>query len=270
MSSSDEYRPLGDTEEIWRQTSKWRPVQLEILKVDVEDGAVASMDDLDKTPLYVDVERILLPNIDVDSNVDSDLIPDAQLPFFNRLMQLSMFRDEPPVDSIAHDLLTFTGFEARKLHFRPKPHLEIEWQGHEISSEADYGVYSERSRRLPNVEYFVVVEDKPEKRRLYSSGECQLCGEMLVAAVDRYQNIKKDHIMYGMIIRGPFVRLYRCVFTNEYLSDLVKDRKPTSSITVRRYPPEDKLPLSLNDYVERRTIIQLLTRIKIDVESIIF
>ena len=60
-----------------------------------------------------------------------------------------MFRDEPPVDSIAHDLLTFTGFETRKLHFRPKPHIEMEWRGHEISSEADYGVYSERSRITP-------------------------------------------------------------------------------------------------------------------------
>jgi hypothetical protein len=66
----------------------------------------------------------------------------------------------------------------------------MEWQGYEVSSEADYGVYSERSRSLPNVEYFVVVEDK---RRLYGGGECQLCGEMLVAALDRYQNIKQDH-----------------------------------------------------------------------------
>ena len=224
MSSSDEYRPIGDAEEVWSQTSKWRPVQLEILKIKVEDGVVVDMDNIDQTPLYMDVERILLSNIDVSSSVDPDLIPDFQLPFFNRLMQLAMFRDEPPVDSIAHDLLTFTGFEARKLHFRPKPHIEMEWQGHEISSEPDYGVYSERSRRLPNVEYFVVVEDKPEKRRLYGGGECQLCGEMLVAAIDRYQNIKKDHIMYGMIIRGSFVRLYSCFFTNEYLSDLARDK----------------------------------------------
>lgn len=182
------YKPIGDT--VWKQTSKWRPIQLEILKIEVKDGMVVDTNNLDNTPLYVEAERILL------SNVGTVELPDSQIPFYNRLS-----RD----DSIAHDLLTFTGFETRKLHFRPKPHIEMEWRGHEISSEADYGVYSERSRITPNL---VVIEDKPEKS---NSGECQLSGEMLVAAIDRYQNIKKDHIVYGMILRGPFVRLYKCV-----------------------------------------------------------
>ena len=173
MSSSDEY---GDTEDVWRQTSKWRPVQLEILKIEVKDGMVVNTSNLDNTPLYVEAERILLSNVDIGTGFVE--LPDSQIPFYNRL---SMFRD---VDSIAHDLLTFTGFETRKLHFRPKPHIEIEWRGHGISSEADYGVYSEGSRITPNVEYLVVVEDKPEKS---NSGECQLSGEMLVAAIDRYK-----------------------------------------------------------------------------------
>jgi hypothetical protein len=266
MSSSDEYKPIGDTEDIWKQTSKWRPVQLEILKIEVKDGMVVDTTNLDNTPLYVEAERILLSNVDIGTGFVE--LPDSQIPFYNRLTQLSMFRDEPPVDSIAHDLLTFTGFETRKLHFRPKPHIEMEWRGHEISSEADYGVYSERSRITPNVEYLVIVEDKPEKSKLYSSGECQLSGEMLVAAIDRYQNIKKDHIVYGMILRGSFVRLYKCVFRNEYLSTLTKDKYPASYTTIHRYPSESQLPLSLNDKIERKTIVQLLSKIRIDLEQI--
>jgi hypothetical protein len=66
-------------------------VQLEILRIKVEDGDVVDTHDLEQIPLYGDVGRILLPGIDIKPNTNSDLILDSQLPFFNRLVQLSMF-----------------------------------------------------------------------------------------------------------------------------------------------------------------------------------
>lgn len=57
-------------------------------------------------------------------------------------------------------------------------------------------------------------------------------------------------------------------FRNEYLSTLTKDKHPASYTTINRYPSESLLPLSLNDKIERKTIVQLLSKIRIDLEQI--
>jgi len=265
MSSDEEYKPTGDIESIWNQTSKWRPIQLEILKVKFANGNVVNIEDLSSVQLDPDVDRILLTGIDIRTTTS---VPKMQRAFFNRLVQLSTFSDEPPVDSVAHDLLTYTGYEDEVLHFRPKPHLEMVWQGHDITSEADYGVYSERSRGTTSTEYLVVVEDKPEKRRSYQGGECQLYGEMFLAGFNRYLQRKQDQIVYGMILRGPFVRLYKTVFEKRYFENIEHDKIPSVKISPKRFPPDTDFPLSLNDAEQREKIVRLLSVIRKEVEII--
>jgi hypothetical protein len=269
MASSDEYVEPANNEEVWKHTSKWRAFQLEELNIDIQDGYVVNMQDLNNIPLYIDVERILMPGINISSSIDINTIPDSQLPFFNRLNQLSIFRDEPPVDSIAHDLLTFTGYESRKLHFRPKPNIKMQWKNHNIASEADYGVFTERSRTTANIEYLVIVEDKSISGKTHISAERQLCGEMLVAAMERFQSVSVDQFIYGMIIKGPLIRFYYCTFEENYLSCLDKDRKPIVTAIIHRYPSAKEMALSLNDSDQRKTIIQILSRIRVHLESLI-
>ena len=238
MSSDSEYHPPGDSIEVWNRTSKWRPIQLEKLKVEFQDGDLRDIvenTDLSTVNFGPFIDRILLPDIDINSSKD---VSENQLPFFNRLKQLKTFSDEPPIDSITHDLLTYTGFEGRILHFRPRPRLRIMWRDHDIASEADYGVYSNRSCRLQYLEYLLIVEDKPEKRWIYQIGECQLYGEMLLSAVIRYQDLKDDQIVYGIIIRGPLVRFYKTIFSRKYLSEISKDKIPSSRICPKIYPKE--------------------------------
>ncbi|ORX55004.1 hypothetical protein DM01DRAFT_1345362 [Hesseltinella vesiculosa] len=266
--SSDEYQDPSDTETVWKQTSKWRQMQLDDLMIDIKDGIVVDMVNIQDAPLYVDVERIMMTGVDVSASIDTNTIPDAQLPFFNRLIQLTTFRDEPP--SIAHDLLTFTGYESRKLHFRPRPNIKMQWRNHSIASEADYAVFTERSRTALTQEYMVIVEDNATSGKSYTSTERQLCGEMLVAAMDRYQSINVDQLVYGVIIKGQMIRYYMCTFSEEYLSRLDEDKRPNECSTVYRYPSSKQMALSLNEHTQRRTIILILSKIRAYLETNVF
>ena len=242
-------------------------MQLDDLMIDIKDGVVVDMQNIQDAPLYVDVERIMMIGVNVSASIDTNTIPDAQLPFFNRLIQLTTFRDEPPVDSIAHDLLTFTGYESRKLHFRPRPNIKMQWKNHNIASEADYAVFTERSRTALTQEYMVIVEDKGTSGKSYTSTERQLCGEMLVAAMDRYQSINVDQLVYGVIIKGQLVRFYSCTFSEEYLSRLDEDKRPSELAIVNRYPSSKQMALSLNEHEQRRMIIQILSKIRAHIEE---
>lgn len=62
-------------------------MQLEILGIRVEDGAVVEMHHLNRVPLYVDVERILLPGIDVSPNANSNLITPCYLVVWNACIE---------------------------------------------------------------------------------------------------------------------------------------------------------------------------------------
>ncbi|KAK9736888.1 hypothetical protein K7432_018499 [Basidiobolus ranarum] len=267
MSSNGKYLPPDNKNDIWKHTSKWRPRQLEELKISVEDGNVVDPPQLSSIDMGPDVDRILLPGINV---LSTDVkISQSQRPFFNRLNQLRYFPDEPPVDSVAYDLLTYSGFESEILHFRPRPHLELSWNDKEISSEADFGVYSGNFTDFLNAKYFVVVENKAEKRNVYQGGECQLCGEMLLAATTRFTNIKRDHTVYGMILRGLSVRFYKATFSKDYLSNLEKETILKKSITIQRFPSETTQALFLSDTDDREHIIRILCSIRKNVEELV-
>ena len=274
MESSDsDYKPPGDTKEIWSNTSKWRPIQLEILKVEFKDVEVEDIidkteEDLNKMDLGPSIDKILLPGIDIDTLPEDG--PDDQIPFFNRLLQINTFTDEPPVDSIAFDLLNHIGFESRILHFRPRPQIKARWRDYYIASEADFGVFASRSRSLPLLlEYVLIVEYNPTTCSIYQNGECQLYGEMLLSAMVRHQLSKVDQIIYGIIFQGPYVRFYKVNFSSKYLSDIRSDRFPSLKVYPVRFPIESKHPLSLNVPNQRRMIIQLLNAIRIRIESFV-
>src|ERR1700731_1617110 len=125
--SDEEYEDSNDSIKIWKNTSKWRPFQLEHLKIDFQPGKIEDIIDdinLDNIIFNEDIDRILLPGIDITKQ-NSVNITKKQLPFYNRLRQIIRFPDEPPVDSVAYDLLTWTEFEDVYIHFRPQPILKM-------------------------------------------------------------------------------------------------------------------------------------------------
>lgn len=79
MSFDEEHLPLDNRYDIWKQTSKWRPRQLEELKIYIEDGDVVNPTQLDSVDMGPDADRILLPGINVLAT-DVKLLP-SQRPF---------------------------------------------------------------------------------------------------------------------------------------------------------------------------------------------
>lgn len=136
---------------------------------------------------------------------------------------------------------------------------------YEISSEPDYGVYVNRGGIM---HVLVVVEDKPKERRMYQHGECQLYGELLSAALSRFSYMERDHLVFGMILRGPLVRFYKANFCKEYLLQLQGNKIPSIEMRPKRYPEIANLPLSLNSPKEREKVVRLLHAIRSQVECI--
>ncbi|KAJ3397820.1 hypothetical protein HDU92_002492 [Lobulomyces angularis] len=267
--SQDSYRHPTDIETIWNSTSKWRPTQIEILRAKFIDTSIdnivenANIDNLILQPI---LNKIILPNINLLVPPSRKDVPEEQLIFFNKLMQLNKFRDEPPVDAIAYELLNNIGYEGLILHFRPKPHLEFKWQGYEIASVPDYGVYVGDDIE-EFAEYLLIVKDKPAGKYSYLKGECQLFGEMITAAINNYIIKKEQQNIYGMTIRGSYIKFYLSMFDKEYLSNIINDKKPTKDVNIYRYPSDDSKGLSLNSTQERLHIVKILKTIKEIIES---
>ena len=268
MEDTD-YQLPDDNEKIWRETSKWRPWQLKQLNAEFEDSLTFNqISSTDNIQLSNKAQSILLPNIDFSQPLNIDLTED-QLIYINRIKQTILFpNSEPPVDLIANDILIICGFESRLLHFTPKPKIIATCLNHRIVSVPDYAIYSEKSIMLGILEYFVVVEDKPIKRSNYQDGECQLYGEMLLAAIERFDQENKDQIIYSMLIKGPTIRFYKAIFKTDYLFEIINQNKPLNSPILYRYPPRNKRALNLISPIERNEILICLTSIKKAVETL--
>ncbi|KAJ3317550.1 hypothetical protein HDV06_001489 [Boothiomyces sp. JEL0866] len=272
MSTDESFKDeqAGDRNEIWKNTSTWRPIQLEILKVNFIDSDYI---DLFKDKILLkdidldnELDVILLPNINMRNPPDRRNIPKKQLIFFNKLLQIKKFNDEPPVNSVSYELLRNIGFEDVYLHFREEPKLKLDWRDVEITSKADFGVY--KGEDIEDFcEYLLVVEDKKINKNLYLNGECQLFGEMLLAASNNFKETKNEQKIFGLIIRGFNVKFYTCFFDKDYLNIIEFNKKQTKKINVIRYPPNNVKGLSLYDYEERKNIIKILQLMKKELDN---
>ncbi|KXN69585.1 hypothetical protein CONCODRAFT_8005 [Conidiobolus coronatus NRRL 28638] len=119
------------------------------------------------------------------------------------------------------------------MHFRAKPHLGYTWENYNISSEPDYGVYSDRSRGGVNNAYFLVIEDK-RPNGLLVNAEHQLAGEMFIAACNRADIKLANQETYGIITRGETIE-DSYDFTNTHYSGPFPDDASNSDKEVGGY-----------------------------------
>lgn len=272
LSSGDEYIPTEDSEEVWKQTYKWRQLQITTLRIRYVNSSmkdIVYMNDIHNVIFPEDTERILLPNVHIRSGPINVMLSKAQRKFYNRVVQLYDFADEAPVDSVAKDLLDYTDYESVKLHFRPKPKMKMTWKLHNVSSESDYGVYSDRSRGQNPSEYLLLVEDKRPGLGGVLQPERQLSGEMLLAAYNRAGLQMKDQEVFGIIIKGDRVRFYRCIFSENYLRSIANDERPKEEAEIFRYPPDNEEPFSISHPQQRETIVRILCVIREHLEKVV-
>ena len=104
-------------EKVWKHTSKWRQQQLEQLRIKFVNVDATSIAKSTASFLPEEANCILLPGIDISTAKPTNELHGIQLRFYNRIVQVHDFKDEPPVDSVVRDLLDYTGFEGKLLHF---------------------------------------------------------------------------------------------------------------------------------------------------------
>lgn len=251
-----------DSEDIWKSTSKWREYQVSTLKIRIVDGDVVRQSELDSMTISDEVRStILLPSITIDNRHPPSELTKRQKKFYNRVIQISDSSDEPPVDLVVIDLLDSTDFESDDIHFRLYPHIEMIWKDHNISSEPDFGIYSDMPRGHWR-EYMMVVENKRLLSRSIPQAERQLRGEMLVAVCDRASYVKVDQEIYGMTVIGLSVRFYRAIFPEKYLREILGGDVPSSYVDVIRYPSDRSPPFSISRPGDRENIAKMLCCIR--------
>ena len=272
MDHENEYISTEDSEEVWKHTSKWRQFQIITLKLKYVNSSIKDIigiNDIQNIIFPEDVERILLSNVFIGSESANISLNKTQRKFYNRVIQIHNFVDEPPVDSVARDLLDCTDYESMKLHFRPKPKMRMTWRLHNISSESDYGVFSGMLKGQNRPEYLLLVEDKCPGYGGALRSERQLSGEMLLAAYNRAELSLKDQEVFGIIMKGDGIRFYRCIFSEDYLRDIFNDKWPQEEVEIFRYPPDNERSFSISHPQQRETIIRILCAIREHLEEVI-
>lgn len=113
-------------------------------------------------------------------------------------MQIILSSSEPSgINSVVYDLLTWTRLEDLNLHFRPQFKLGMKLENYDISSNADFTVFT---YKMILAEYLTIVEDK--KKCIYQDEECQLADEVLLAKYKRFVNRQKNQIVYGILLNA--------------------------------------------------------------------
>ncbi|KAJ3219108.1 hypothetical protein HK099_004821 [Clydaea vesicula] len=135
-------------------------------------------------------------------------------------------------------------------------------QGFGSTGKSSFGVYD----RYLSTNFFkcsFIIKTIPNESDDISKQECELFGEILLAAINNYNHIKRSQHMFGMIIQDMNVRFYSYVFGINYLSSFANNNRQTYKAIIKRYPSIVKDTLSLLSSDNRKEIIEILDTIKI-------
>ncbi|KAJ3391089.1 hypothetical protein HDU92_000155 [Lobulomyces angularis] len=166
------------------------------------------------------------------------------------------------VNKICYDLLNYCKFEDKDMYFIVNAIFYVEWLGYKMFSRSSFGVYD----RYLSTNFFkcsFIIKTIPNESDDISKQECELFGEILLAAINNYNHIKRSQHMFGMIIQDMNVRFYSYVFGINYLSSFANNNRQTYKAIIKRYPSIVKDTLSLLSSDNRKEIIEILDTIKI-------
>lgn len=270
--SDDGYMLPNDSEEVWKHTSRWTEFQVESLKLEVVNtdltGIIGNVG-IESVEITDTIKNIfLLPAVNISFNKTPPEMNRDQIIFYNRVVQIFEFRDEPPTDSIIRYILDYAGFESKTLHFRAKPTTKMKWKSHKISSVPDLAVYPDRSRGGTIIQYLMVVEAKRKNISSALQPERQLCGEMLVSAYNRASLQMVDQAIYGIIVTGHQIRFYRSNFNTDYLRSITRNLNPDLPVKIYRYPSDTERALIITDPDDRKKIAAIVCKIRELIEEL--
>ncbi|KAJ3392414.1 hypothetical protein HDU92_008473 [Lobulomyces angularis] len=256
------YKNPNDTEDIWKDVSKWTKYQCESLSITCFGVSINAIIDINNVSFPEEVENILMPDIDIIHGLNVDK---KESKFYNRVLQKDKFNDGSSVDAVIYDLLSNTNYEGSgKIHFVQRPKTITLIGEDEVTSRPDFVVYADRDQYE---RYMIIIKNK-SCLQSFKELEYQLAGELLAAVSYRADKIMKNHVIYGIIISGNLMRFYKAAFDVRYLSSLSRNIT-VSSVDLDRYPSECENPLDIRLYKDREMIIKILCAIKSDIEKLL-
>jgi hypothetical protein len=226
--------------------------------------------DRQRLVFHKDAYRVSLSGvIDIMSG---EYLKEEAIPFFNRLKGRFDRTSEAVNNFITSDLLTYTGFESHNIHFMPYPNMEMKCGAQALKCNATFATYT----ILRDFVHMVVLEDI-DKNKNPEEMECQVIGNMLVAAKNRF-TILLDHsrkicspCVYGMLLWRDQVQYYKGTFSSAYLSAARSGKRVMYPLgtTIDRicHHSQRKTSYSLLSANERQLAVEVLTSIKMDIEE---
>jgi hypothetical protein len=256
------------------RTSDWSQQEMDSFNIAIDDSMWASRLDTSSRRSPSDIYPPAI-NLIVSKSSDTKKYKDvgaSQKPFYNRLRLLKKRPSCPGVD-IAHDLLTYTGFQDGPLHFLSQPKLETKISTMTIVSDASYVVIGQ----FLSLVYMVVIEDT-RGSETFAKRRYQMAGDMVVAATIRHSAFSQHACcasstrVFGMLVYRTYVSFYQATFTHEDVTES-QSGCPTlvKSTCIEEHTKHDGYStingFSVSQQEERKSIVSILLGIKREILS---
>ncbi|KAJ3392410.1 hypothetical protein HDU92_008469 [Lobulomyces angularis] len=250
-----------DLKRSWEDISNWKSIHLSILNArcinhrEFDTSIKKVVSNINNKENSNNITESIMKSIKFHASYNSYGFQNALSEIYNSPYYFQ-------VNKICYDLLNYCGFEDKDMYFIMNAIFYVEWLGYKMFSRSSFGVYD----RYLSTDFFkcsFIVKTVPDESDDISKQESELFGEILLAAINNYNHIKRSQHMFGMIIQDMNVRFYSYVFGISYLSSFANNNKQTYKTIIKRYPSIVKDPLSLLSTDNRKEIIEILDTIKI-------
>jgi len=248
---------------VWKNTSKWRPFQLDFLNVVFENTTVEKIVDIKDIKLDEIETAISLQNIDFDTlrtlkGQQFDNLSLEQKILSTLYNQVINERGkEDLVDQLISYMLIHCGFSVGGFRVEPKPKWKFNVGGIKVSSVADFGAYKEKGGTKEI--YLLVNENKSENSTSYLEGDCQIVGELLGSSFHNSKYIEKNEcIVYCIKIIVLSVTIYSLKIQKERLYEIERQGFFNDKLSISKL----NNPLNLTNNKDRETFIKSLNFIR--------
>ena len=128
--------------------------------------------------------------------------------------------------------------------------------------EEDFAAYSDKEGRRGTEIVWVLDEDKHKFDKRYKKGDIQLVANMIAAVQTNVSVLEKVYPrrMLGIKFDADCLYFYSVCITQEYLDDLASEGRPNSMLTVKKFPKDRELSLSVP--IERKEIFLYLSALR--------
>lgn len=255
-----------NTEECWKETSKWTILQLSILRISYEnvDFNVMFGETYEKFEETIDLsyreKELILTNFNKDDIYNPEMYNKStfqEQSLINNFRQILENKNkESLVDQMINDIFYNLGLRKDGFFCDPKPKFKFSILSKDIVSESDIGVYFYSKTSNKEI-YLLFDESKSENSYSSEREECQIAGELIATANKNLESCVETEI-YALRSKLLVVTIYKAKITKKYIEDIENNGIPKENLNIKRMNEK----LNIIEYKDRKKFIYCLKIIK--------